>query len=152
VLLTKLAVNQNRGKMAIWGSECCVWKLIDPIRFCLTRDWHITALGLTASTGNPVLCVVIFASRWKQLCQGYLYRRHTYIVQSWKWHKWRHLLKWEKHWQRKLLALCTDMHFCRKPWPYLLLSSPRGGIFGNFLDEILSGLMRMMFIKWYTVD
>jgi hypothetical protein len=33
-----------------------------PKQICSTRDCHFTVLGLTASSGNPVLCVVIFAS------------------------------------------------------------------------------------------
>jgi hypothetical protein len=36
-----------------------------PKQQAVTRDKHFTVLGLTAGTGEPMLCVVIFASEKK---------------------------------------------------------------------------------------
>jgi hypothetical protein len=37
-----------------------------PKQICSSRDKQFTVLGLTAATGDPVLCVVMFASEKKE--------------------------------------------------------------------------------------
>jgi hypothetical protein len=44
------------------GQKFACGRGMTPKQICSTRDRHFTVLGLTASSGDPVLCVVIFAS------------------------------------------------------------------------------------------
>jgi hypothetical protein len=55
--------NTNQKKDGYFGGQkFACGKGMTPKQICSTRDRHFSVLGLTASTGDSVLCVVIFAS------------------------------------------------------------------------------------------
>jgi hypothetical protein len=59
--------NTNQKKDGHYGGEKFVCtRGTTPKQMVSTSDKHFTVLGLTASTGEPVLCVIIFASENEQ--------------------------------------------------------------------------------------
>jgi hypothetical protein len=112
-----------------------------PKQISSTRDRHFTVLGLTAATGEPVLCVVIFTSDKKE----------GGVVANWsegiditvdpvKDENGEIVLSDVNFREGKYFPSGPTCLFRGKQIPYLPLTSPSGGITGDLLVEILSWL------------
>jgi hypothetical protein len=138
IFFDETGCNTNQKKDGHNGGQKFVCgRNMTPKQIAATRDKHFTVLGLTAATGEPVLCVVVFASESK----------HG-VVADWAQGIDITVIP-EKDENGEVIV--DDVNFGDgKYWPggptcifrgkelkYLPLASPSGGITGELLIEVL---------------
>jgi hypothetical protein len=103
-----------------------------------TRDKHFTVLGVTAATGEPVLCVVIFASDKEGVSANWATGMDI-TVDPEQDEFGKIDINDEKNFGKdKYFPSGPTCNFRGKKIPYLPLSSPSGSITGELLVAILS--------------
>jgi hypothetical protein len=133
--------NTNQKKDGHYGGEKLVCaRGMTPKQICSSRDKHFTVLGLTAATGEPVLCVVIFASEKKGGVVANWSEGIDLMVDPVLDEKGEVLVSDINFGQGKYFPSGPTCCFRGKHIPYLPLSSPSGGITGELLVEILKWL------------
>jgi hypothetical protein len=133
--------NTNQKKDGHYGGEKFVCaRGMTPKQICSSRDKHFTVLGLTAATGDPVLCVVIFASEKKEGVVGNWSEGIDIMVNPVLDEKGEVILSEVNFGEGKYFPSGPTCCFRGKTIPYLPLSSPSGGITGELLVEILTWL------------
>jgi hypothetical protein len=111
-----------------------------PKQIASTRDRHFTVLRLTAATGDPVLCVVIFASEKKDGVVANWSEGIDITVEPVKDEHGEIVLGDENFGEGKYFPSGPTCNFRGKQIAYLPLASPSGGITGDLLVEILKWL------------
>jgi hypothetical protein len=133
--------NTNQKKDGHYGGQkFACGRGMTPKQICSTRDRHFTVLGITASTGDPVLCVVIFASDKKTGVNANWAEGIDITVNPVMDENGEILLSEVNFGQGKYFPSGPQCCFRGKTIPYLPLSSPSGGITGELLVEILQWL------------
>jgi hypothetical protein len=133
--------NTNQKKDGHYGGQkFACGRGMTPKQICATRDRHFTVLGLTAATGDPVLCVVIFASDKSNGVVANWAEGIDIMVDPVKDEKGEIILSELNFGEGKYFPSGPTCLFRGKRIPYLPLSSPSGGISGELLVEILKWL------------
>jgi hypothetical protein len=133
--------NTNQKKDGHYGGQkfgC--GRGMTPKQICSTRDRHFTVLGVTAATGDPVLCVVIFASEKTNGVIANWAEGIDIMVDPVKDEQGEIILSEVNFGEGKYFPSGPTCCFRGKRIPYLPLSSPSGGISGELLVEILKWL------------
>jgi hypothetical protein len=132
--------NTNQKKDGHNGGEKYVCgRGMRPKQIASNRDRHFTVLGLTAASGDPVLCVVIFASERKGVAASWA-EGIDLTVDPVKDEDGAVLLEKVNFGEGKYFPSGPTCFFRGKEIPYLPLTSPSGGITGELLVSILSWL------------
>jgi hypothetical protein len=109
-------------------------------QICSTRDRHFTVLGLTAATGDPILCVVIFALEKNHGVVANWLEGIDIMVDPVKNENGEIILREVNFGEGKYFPSGPTCCFCGKTIPYLPLASASGGISNELLLEILKWL------------
>jgi hypothetical protein len=131
--------NTNQKKDGHNGGEKYVCgRGTTPKQIVSTRDKHFTVLGVTAATGEPVLCVVIYASENEEGIAANWVTGVDITVVPEKDENGNIDIDGEKNFGKgKYFPSGPTCTFRGKEIPYLPLSSPSGSITGELLVSIL---------------
>jgi hypothetical protein len=125
--------DQNRGENCVCG------RCTTPKQKVSTGDKHFAILGVTAASGEPVLCVVIF-HQTRKVFQEIGQPVSTSLLLL----IWMQIVKLTYKVRKFLVKVITSLQdlnvFLGKEVPYLPFSSPSGSIAGKILVAILSYL------------
>jgi hypothetical protein len=133
--------NTNQKKDGHYGGQkFACGRGMTPKQICATRDRHFTVLGLTAASGDSVLCVVIFASEKNNGVVANWAEGIDIMVDPVKDENGEIILSELNFGEGKYFPSGPTCLFRGKRIPYLPLSSPSGGITGELLVEILKWL------------
>jgi hypothetical protein len=114
--------NTNQKKDGYYGGQkFACGRGMTPKQFCSTSDRHFTMLGITASNGYPVLCVVIFASDKKTGVNANWSEGIDITVDPVLNKNGEILLSEVNFGQGKYFPSGPQCFFCGKKIPYLLL-------------------------------
>jgi hypothetical protein len=142
IFFDETGCNTNQKKDGHYGGQkYACGRGMTPKTIAATRDKHFTVLGLTAATGEPILCVVIFASD----------NKHGVLVSDWaegidirvlpeRDENGEICLEEVNFGNGKYFPCGPICNFRGKQLKYLPLASPSGGITGELLLEIMRWL------------